>query len=540
MGKDDRSSPRNGEDLKESSVGLLSASQTEQSPAFARTQSRAMSSDFKSTELDVKGVKVDNAPDSPGDESIPSSPTGLIQSKPQRTWQSYVWDSLDKSPEERRFLFKLDAAVLTFASLGYFIKYLDQININNAFVSGMKEDLGLYKNQLNYMQTCWTVGYVIGEIPSNMILTRVRPSIWIPTAELVWTILTFCTSRCNSASSIYALRFLVGLAESTFYPGMVYVIGSWYRRDELAKRSCIFHTSSAIGSMFSGYLMAGVYHLGGKGGLKGWQWLFVIDGVISLPVALSGYFLLPDVPETTRAWYFTPSEREFARKRMELEGRAQRAPYTKAKFKKIFTSWRIYFLTALYMLFNNAASGVGQPTFAQYLKDSTKPKYTISQINVYPTTTYAVQIVSTLIYAWTSDTIFRGARWPPIIFGGVVNIICYASLAVWNIPVDWHWACYIIAGCGGGLSGLCMAWAHEICSDDNEERAIVTGSMNEIAYVFQAWLPLVVWQQVDAPQYHKGFVTSACLSAALIVCALAIRVLWKRELARKKMKSFEA
>jgi MFS family permease len=102
-----------------------------------------------------------------------------------------------------------------------------------------------------------------------MILTRVRPSIWIPTAELVWTILTFCTSKCNSAGSIYALRFLVGLAESTFYPGMVYVIGSWYRRDELAKRSCIFHTSSAIGSMFSGYLMAGVYHLGGRGGLKG-------------------------------------------------------------------------------------------------------------------------------------------------------------------------------------------------------------------------------------------------------------------------------
>ncbi|KAK4940213.1 hypothetical protein LTR10_019642 [Elasticomyces elasticus] len=499
-----------------------------------------MSPDYKGTELAVKGVKVDSAPGSPGDESIPSAPTGVIPAKPPRTWQSYVWDSLDKSPEERRFLFKLDAAVLTFASLGYFIKYLDQININNAFVSGMKEDLELYKNQLNYMQTCWTVGYVIGEIPSNMILTRVRPSIWIPTAEVVWTILTFCTSKCNSAGSIYALRFLVGLAESTFYPGMVYVIGSWYRRDELAKRSCIFHTSSAIGSMFSGYLMAGVYQLGGKGGLKGWQWLFVIDGVISLPVALSGYFLLPDVPETTRAWYFTPSEREFAKRRMELEGRAQRAPYTKAKFKKIFTSWRIYFLTALYMLFNNAATGVSQPTFAQYLKDSTNPKYTISQINVYPTTTYAVQIVSTLIYAWTSDTIFHGARWPPIIFGGVVNIICYASLAVWNIPVDWHWACYIIAGCGGGLSGLCMAWAHEICSDDNEERAIVTGSMNEIAYVFQAWLPLVVWQQADAPQYHKGFVTSACLSAALIVCALAIRVLWKRELARKKMKSFEA
>lgn len=108
----------------------------------------------------------------------------LIQEKIQRKWQSYLWDTLDKSPEERKFLFKLDFALLTFASLGYFIKYLDQANINNAFVSGMKEQLGLYGNELNYMQSCWTAGYVIGQIPSNIMLTRIRPSIWIPSMEV--------------------------------------------------------------------------------------------------------------------------------------------------------------------------------------------------------------------------------------------------------------------------------------------------------------------------------------------------------------------
>lgn len=72
----------------------------------------------------------------------------VVQEQPKRSWRSYLWDTFDKSREERRFLFKLDAALLTFASLGYFIKYLDQINVNNAFVSGMKEDLGLYGNQV--------------------------------------------------------------------------------------------------------------------------------------------------------------------------------------------------------------------------------------------------------------------------------------------------------------------------------------------------------------------------------------------------------
>ncbi|EKV15708.1 hypothetical protein PDIG_13900 [Penicillium digitatum PHI26] len=110
--------------------------------------------------------------------------TQIIQKEPKRKWVSYIWDTFDKSPEERRLLFKLDSAILTFASLGYFIKYLDQININNAFVSGMKEDLGMYGNELNYMQTCWNIGYVIGEIPSNILLTRVKPRYWIPAMEV--------------------------------------------------------------------------------------------------------------------------------------------------------------------------------------------------------------------------------------------------------------------------------------------------------------------------------------------------------------------
>ncbi len=100
-----------------------------------------------------------------GNNSIHEEDETVIAAKPKRTWRSYFWDTFDKSPEERRFLTKLDGVVLTLASLGYFIKYLDQVNINSAFVSGMKEDLGLEGNQLNYITTAWTVGYVIGEIP---------------------------------------------------------------------------------------------------------------------------------------------------------------------------------------------------------------------------------------------------------------------------------------------------------------------------------------------------------------------------------------
>lgn len=334
-----------------------------------------------------------------------------MQKNVKQSWYGRIWDTFDKSPEERKFLSKLDAALLTFASLGYFVKYLDQANINNAFVSGMKEDLGLYGNELKYMVSAWTVGYVLGEIPSNIVLTRIRPSIWIPAMEITWSVLTMLLSRCNSATQVYVLRFFVGLAESTFYPGMQYIIGCWYRKDELAKRSCIFHTSSAIATMVSGYLMAAVYNLGGVGDLTGWQWLFIIDGVISLPIAITGFFFIPDLTDNSRVWYLSEEERAYARKRMQHEGRKSREPYTRSKVGKIVTSWHIWGLTLLYVLFNNGNSAAA-PVMAQYLKDSTHPKYTVAQINVYPTGTYAVQIVTTLAYAWSSDTFLNGRRWP--------------------------------------------------------------------------------------------------------------------------------
>ncbi|KAI5924146.1 pantothenate transporter liz1 [Camillea tinctor] len=473
-------------------------------------------------------------PDKSGFSSSNEESTPPVAIVPERTWKSYVWDTFDKSPEERYFLFKLDGVILTFASLGYFIKYLDQVNVNSAFVSGMKEDLGLYGNQLNYMVTCWTVGYVIGEIPSNMLLTKIRPSIWIPACEVVWSVLTILLAKCHTANQIYALRFFIGLAESAFYPGMQYVIGSWYRKDELAKRSCIFHASGSIGTMFSGYLMSAVYNLDSTSGFHGWQWLFIINTVISLPIAIAGFFFMPDVPEITRAWWLTKDEIALAKKRMELEGRANRGTYNKAKFHKIFTSWHIYALTLLYIFFNNGSGYGSQPAFALWLKSE---GYSVTAINSYPTIASALAVIFTFIYAWTSDTIFRGARWPPMVFSGVVNIITNVSLAVWDIPLGWKWTCYLIGLIGGGISGLTFAWAHEICSDDNEERALVVASMNQMAYVVQAWLPLLIWQQVESPQYRKGFITMVFVATALIISAFTIRYLHHREVAKKRQEA---
>jgi ACS family pantothenate transporter-like MFS transporter len=212
-------------------------------------------------------------------------------------------------------------------------------------------------NELNMIDVAWTCGYVIGQVPSQIILTKVRPSIWIPSCELVWTMLTFCLAAVTTSNHVIAIRFFVGLLESIFYPAAHMILGSWYKPSELAKRACIFHASSAAASMFSGYLQAGVYKgMNGLHGLPGWKWLFIMDGVISLPIAIAGMFLIPDLPENSRAFYLSKDQIELAVKRMDDVGRAPRSKLGWSAFKRIFGRWHVYLLTILYIIFINAVS----------------------------------------------------------------------------------------------------------------------------------------------------------------------------------------
>lgn len=250
-----------------------------------------------------------------------------------------------RTPEERKFVQKLDFFLITILCLGYFIKNLDQTNISNAYVSGMKEDLQMNANQLNMIDVAWTSGYVVGQLPSQFILTKVRPSVWIPSCELVWTVLTFCLAAATSSNHVIVIRFFVGLVESIFYPAAHFLIGSWYKPAELGKRACIFHASSALAGMFSGYLQSAVYTgLHGTLGKAGWQWLFVMDGVISLPICAAGFFMIPDLPENTRAFYLSERDTQLARQRMADVGRAPRRKLGWSILKRVFQRWHVWYV----------------------------------------------------------------------------------------------------------------------------------------------------------------------------------------------------
>ncbi|OWZ68204.1 hypothetical protein AYX14_05536 [Cryptococcus neoformans] len=468
------------------------------------------------------------------------------QSLPKKTtWKGRIWDTFDRPPLERKLLFKVDAAILTFASLGYFLKNLDQTNINSAFLSGMKEDLGMSANQLVTATSIWTVGYVIGQIPSNLLLTRIEPRWVIPALELGWGIATLGSYGVKSYKALYALRFLVGLFDSGFYPGMHYMLGGWYTPSEIGKRASIFWVAGSLGQMFSGILQAAAYNnLSGIHGLAGWRWLFIIDAVITLPLAVFGFIFFPSLPlQGKKCWWLSSEEFSLAQSRLLSFGRVGKKAWTRTKLKSLLFSWHTYFLPILYVIWNNQYP---QAPIGYFLKSFNDPPYpggdrrfSVGQINQLPLPQTAIFVIVALAFAWLSDGLFRGRRWPFVYVGAVISLIIASILVHFPLykDVDSTIILYWFSTVGQGAGPLILTYINEICSDDSEKRAILVAAANDLAYVVQAVAPNFVWKTIDFPQARKGWTWSIALNVALILWMSIILILRQRDLKRIFRKS---
>ncbi|KAF4978845.1 hypothetical protein FDECE_18150, partial [Fusarium decemcellulare] len=221
-----------------------------------------------------------------------------------RKW--YHWYSPDDTPEERRFLLKLDLMLMPISLLSFWIKNMDYSNINNAYVSGMKEELGFVGNELVQQQTVFTVSTVVAQLPFPFLFTRVPLYILLPTMELLWGVFNLLQYRAHSFGELAAYRCMIGIFE--------FVLGSWYRGDEIARRGAFFYVGQTVGAMSTGLLTGSIATtFGGRNGLSGWRWMCIFTSVITFPIALLGYFLYPGTPLKPNRMFLSSDDVAIAR-----------------------------------------------------------------------------------------------------------------------------------------------------------------------------------------------------------------------------------
>ncbi|RYP91569.1 hypothetical protein DL770_002283 [Monosporascus sp. CRB-9-2] len=429
---------------------------------------------------------------------------------------------VEYQPGERRLVQKIDFFILTFCCLSYFTNYLDRSNLNNAYVSGMREDLNFVGNQLNVINTCFTVGYIIGQIPANLSLHYIKPRYFFPACMVVWAGLTMITASVSKPQSIMVIRFFQGIAEATTFVGTHYILGSWYTERELGKRSGIFTASGLAGTMIGGYIQTGIHHsMNGKHGLAGWRWLFIIDGVITLPVAIYGFIFFPDTPQTTQAFYLTDGERRLAVSRVPPV--EDRAPLSLSFFKRSLSSWFFWGFVVLWIIAGETESFSTNALLALYMKSHPTNHYEVSQLNNYPTGVPAVGIISTIFWATLTDFL-NGKRYLVGYFIGIVGVATSAMiLAASNDPTNQQstvivLAAYYWAGAVYACQATFFAWANDALRyEEHMFRAIVLAGMNLGSNSINAWWSIVFYGASMAPWFKRGMWAMIAASIALAI-----------------------
>ncbi|KAH7128908.1 major facilitator superfamily transporter [Dactylonectria macrodidyma] len=404
----------------------------------------------------------------------------------------FHWHEPGTSREEKKLIFKLDWFLLSFSCLTFFIKQLDQNNISNAYVSGMAEELGFGAgNELSWMNTYFSIGTIIGGTFSNLILTIVRPRYWLTGCLFTWSLFVLFLYKCNHAYQFYILRFFIGLFESAAWPGVMYCLGCWYRKSELARRSGLFVVSGVLGQMFSGYLQSALFSgMHGKGGMSAWRWLFIFDFILGIPVAIYGVFCFPDTPHTTQAFWLSEWEKQRSRERIEEEGRKPVGKMDWSVIRRVFGSWQVYAFTAGYSFWTLTCGSYAMQYFTLYLKST--GWYTIPEINNIPTCIGAINFLFMISTGYMADKI--GNRGPVCFAVGSLLTFCYAVLTVWSVPHDLRMAAFILLGCYGCYTPLLAGWANEACGGDQQKRAFILGFMVSVGQAV-----VIPFQQLQLP-----------------------------------------
>ena len=243
---------------------------------------------------------------------------------------------------EKKLVRKLDLRIIPLFMLLYLFSFLDRVNIGNARLYGLEEDLGLEENQYQIAVSILFVTYLLSEVPSNLVLKKFTPSRWISFITTSWGIIATLTGITQNYAGLIVCRLLLGLVEGGLFPGATVYLTLFYTKRELALRVGYLFISAAIAGAVGGLLAYGIGFMDGVAGQSGWRWILIIEGLPSFVVGIATWFLLADDPET--AFYLSSEEKHLIkiRRARQLGQTASAQEFHKADVYAAFNDWKVY------------------------------------------------------------------------------------------------------------------------------------------------------------------------------------------------------
>lgn len=381
---------------------------------------------------------------------------------------------------------------------------------------------------------------------SNIISKWIGPDRWIPIQMTLWSVVAMCQSKMNSKSSFLACRALVGMLEGGFIPDIGLWLSYFYTGPELAFRIGLFYIANPLIQAFPSLLAYAIFHLDGKTSFAGWQWIFIIEGAVTLIIGLLGFFLMPPSPSQTRTWFrpngwFTPREEKILINRVLRDDPTKgsmnnRTPLTLKQILFGLASWEMY-----PMYFIRLIGDLPMGPIAAYLPIILKQaplSFDTLNTNLLMIPYNFISIVTLVI---TSYLTYRFNRYLPFL----------ALTPIWTLPflcaMRWWpdflkspWTSYVILTLGLGrpeVTAMSVPWVSQNSGDVGVRT--VSGALVNIMSQLSSIASANVFRSDDAPYYHRGLsqMVAVCLASGVL---MVLTFFWFRWLNQRKEKKWNS
>ncbi|KAK6062758.1 major facilitator superfamily transporter [Seiridium cupressi] len=378
--------------------------------------------------------------------SVPNSATKQLQNGEE--------DIYIDPAKERKLLWKCDIYLTSLLTISFLSAYLDRSNIGNAAVAGMLPDLGMSSQDLANAILMFYVTYVPFELPGSLLVKKIRPSRLLPIFMLGWSLTCLGTGFMKTVPQFYASRLLIGVFESGMYPALAITLTTFYTPKEQGRRFAYLYLSVGMAGGFGGLFAYALLNLDGVRGIAGWRWLFIVEGILSVCIAIALWVGMPDSYENAK--FLNNEDKELMRLRMIKHDRYMRLneSFDKREVFKAFKDKKLW-LGASIQFFGDILS-FGISTFLPSLVKSFKFDSVLTQLLTVPIYFWAVSVY--IAVSFWSDRVQQRAVF--MISGALAVVVGYAMLCSVSMELRGvlYFACFIIVPGVYCMLGLNYVW----------------------------------------------------------------------------------
>ncbi|KAI0143296.1 major facilitator superfamily domain-containing protein [Pestalotiopsis sp. NC0098] len=410
--------------------------------------------------------------------------------------------------EEQSVRRKIDSKIFLWVLVMFFALNIDRGNLSNAVADNLLDDIGINTNDYNNAQNMYRAGFLISEIPSQMVGKWLGPDRWIPTQIIIWSLASGGQFFMHDRAGFFACRFMIGLAMGGFIPDAILYLSYFYTKAEMPLRLALFWFVDSMSGVVASFIAYGVLHLRGVDGKEGWRWLFLIEALVSIIIGfLSFLFLVPGPTQTNTWWhprgYFTEREEKIMVNRILRDdpskgGMHNREPLTLAMLwqsLKDYDLWPVYVIGILFEIptappkayLTLSLKSLGFSTFNTTLLSI--PVTVFAALNMLGVTwltekTNRIAVVGLLAQIWVLPLL-------------VVEYTSAASLSAWGQ----YALIFIILG-QPSVHAAQASWCSRL-SNSVRTRAVSTAAYN-IAVQLSGIASSNIYREDDKPAYRRG------------------------------------